>query len=198
MPNPLTKLNQIISKGLEQTVSLIAPVTIAYNWIHKAAEILDNEAGRDAIEVKRCFRTLLAAISRWKHKAGSLESGITHFLKVTRSYWSGLFHCYKVDGLPRTNNDLEHTFGVLRHHQRRCTGRKVAPSSLVIRGSVQLASAIATTLHPFQADDLAQVCVETWQKLRSDLRQHQLSRIEQLRFRRNPALYLASLEEQLL
>lgn len=137
-------------------------------------------------------------MSRWKHKAGTLEPGVTHFLKITRSYWSGLFHCYQVNGLPRTNNDLEHAFGVLRHHQRRCTGRKVAPSSLVIRGSVQLASAITTTLHPFEASDLAQVCVETWLQLRSDLRQHQLGRIEQLRFRRDPKIYLACLETQLL
>ncbi len=95
-------------------------------------------------------------MSRWKHQAGAKELGVTHFLKVTRSYWSGLFHCYEIDGLPRTNNDLERTFGVLRHHQRRCTGRKVAPTSLVIRGSVQLASAIATALHCFTAQDLAQ------------------------------------------
>ncbi|WP_193198723.1 hypothetical protein [Nostoc sp. MG11] len=39
-------------------------------------------------------------------------------------------------------NDLEQVFGVLRHHQPRCIGRKAAPSSLVIRGTVQLASAI--------------------------------------------------------
>lgn len=37
----------------------------------------------------------------------------------------------------RTNNDLEQIFGRVRHHQRRCTGRKVAPASLVLRGSVQ-------------------------------------------------------------
>jgi len=60
-----------------------------------------------------------------------------------------------------TFNDLEQVFGVLRHHQRRCTGRKVAPSSLVKRGTVQLASAIATTLHSFTAQDLSQVCVQT-------------------------------------
>ncbi|MBD2524703.1 hypothetical protein [Nostoc sp. FACHB-133] len=94
--------------------------------------------------------------------------------------------------------DLEQVFGVLRHHQRRCTGRKVAPSSLVIRGTVQLASAIATALHSFTAQDLAQVCVQTWQQLRSNLRQHQLNRIEQLRFRRNPEAYLATLEKLLL
>ncbi len=194
----MTKLKQIISKGLEQTASLFTPVTVAYNWIHKVALVLNNEVGLDAIGVKQSFLTLVASMSRWKHKAGTLESGVTHFLKITRSYWSGLFHCYDVQDLPRTNNDLEHTFGVLRHHERRCTGRKVASSSLVIRGSVQLASAIATVLRPFTAEDLAQVCVDTWLSLRSDLQKQQLHRIEQLRFRRNPDAYLAVLESQLL
>ena len=194
----MIKLKQIVSKGLEQTALLFTPITVAYNWLHKAADILDNKADLDAAGVKRSYRTLLAQMSRWKHKAGTLESGVTHFLKITRSYWSGLFHCYDVQDLPRTNNDLEHTFGVLRHHQRRCTGRKVASSSLVIRGSVQLASAIATALRPFSAEDLAQVCVDTWLSLRSDLQKQQLHRIEQLRFRRNPDAYLAVLESQLL
>lgn len=194
----MIKLKQIVSSGLEQTASLFTPITVAYNWIHKAADILDNEAGHSAIEVKRSYQNLLAQMSRWKHKAGSLESGITHFLKITRSYWSGLFHCYEVEALPRTNNDLERTFGVLRHHQRRCTGRKVAPSSLVIRGSVQLASAIATKLRSFTAEDLAQVCVNSWLELRSELRKHHLNRIEQLRFRRHPKDYLASLERLLV
>jgi hypothetical protein len=194
----LIKLKQIVRKGLEQTASLFTPITVAYDWIHQAAEILDNETGLDAIGVKRSFQTLLDSMSHGKNEAGTLEPGITHFLKITDSYWSGLFHCYEVEGLPRTNNDLEQVFGVLRHHQRRCTGRKVAPSSLVIRGTVQLASAIATAFHSFTAQDLAQVCVQTWQQLRSDLRQHQLNRIEQQRFRRNPELFLANLEKLLL
>ncbi|MDR9894512.1 transposase [Aetokthonos hydrillicola Thurmond2011] len=198
LPKPLIKLKQIVAKGLEKTASLFTPISVAYNWIHQAAEILDNETGLNAIEVQQSFQTLLDSMSHAKNEAGTLEPGITHFLKITRSYWSGLFHCYDVEGLPRTNNDLEQVFGVLRHHQRRCTGRKVAPSSLVIRGTVQLASAIATALHSFSSEDLAQVCVQTWQQLRFDLRQHQLSRIEQLRFRRNPEAYLANLETLLV
>ena len=38
----------------------------------------------------------------------------------------------------------------------------------------------------------------TWLELRSDLRKHQMKRIEQLRFRRNPQDYLVSLENLLL
>jgi hypothetical protein len=99
--------------------------------------------------------------------------------------------------LPRTNNDLEHIFGTLRHHHRRCTGRKVAPSSLVIRGSVQLASAIATKLRTFEACDLAMVSPHAWLDIRAQLRQQKLNRVEQFRFRRSPQKFLASLENPL-
>jgi hypothetical protein len=130
--------------------------------------------------------------------AGSLESGIVHFLKVTDSYWSGLFHCYTVEGLPRTNNDLEHVFGTWRHHHRRCTGRKAAPASLVLRGSVQLVSCLATQFRTFKAEQLASIPLQDWRELRSKLQQHRINRVKQLRFRRSPDDYLAKLESQLL
>jgi len=43
-----------------------------------------------------------------------------------RSYWPGLFHCYDVPELPRTDNDLEQLLGSHRYHERRASGRKVA------------------------------------------------------------------------
>jgi hypothetical protein len=45
-----------VNKGLEQTASLFTPITVAYNWVHQAAEILDNETGLDAIEIKEVFK----------------------------------------------------------------------------------------------------------------------------------------------
>jgi hypothetical protein len=83
LPKPLIKLKQIVRKGLEQTASLFTPITVAYNWIHQAAEILDNETGLDPIGVKRSFQTLLDSMSHGKNEAGTLEPGITHFLKIT-------------------------------------------------------------------------------------------------------------------
>ena len=99
---------------------------------------------------------------------------------------------------PRTNNDLEHIFGTVRHHHRRCTGRKVAPASLVLRGSVQLIACVATQLVTWGVEQLAPVSVNDWLSLRSQLEQHRINRVEQLRFRRSPADYLANLESQLL
>ena len=124
----MIKLKQILSKGLEQTAALWPPITITYNWVHEAAKILDHQAGLDASLVQLCFQALLNAMSACQGAAGYLEPGILHFLKVTNSYWTGLFHCHSIPGLPKTNNDLEHTFGKLRHHQRRCTGGKLAPA----------------------------------------------------------------------
>ena len=44
--------------------------------------------------------------------------------KVSESYWAGLFHCYDVEGLPRTNNDLENHFRDTQHRLLRTTGQK--------------------------------------------------------------------------
>ena len=115
-----------------------------------------------------------------------------HFLKVTASYWSGLFHCYSAPGLPRTNNDLEHIFGTVRYHHRRCTGHKVAPATLVLRGSVQLIACLATGFTTWSAQRLATVSIIDWRLLRSQLEQHRIHRVEQRRFRRSPADYLAN------
>ncbi len=47
-------------------------------------------------------------------------------MTVSRSDGPGLFACYDVAGVPRTNNDLERAFGSHRYHKRRATGRKGA------------------------------------------------------------------------
>ena len=100
-------------------------------------------------------------------------------------------------GLPRTNNDLEHVFGQLRHHQRRVTGRKVAPASLVVRGSVRLIALIATRARTFTLKDFGVISVAAWQSVRSELWQHHQKRLQQRRFRRDPDQYLAQLEAKL-
>jgi len=41
------------------------------------------------------------------HSAPIPAAMLAHFQKVTRSYWPGLFHCYHLSDVPRTNNDLE-------------------------------------------------------------------------------------------
>ncbi len=99
---------------------------------------------------------------------------------------------------PATFNDLDQLFGRWRHHQRRCTGRKVAPASLVIRGSVQLVATIATQLRSFTATELATVSIEAWQLRSAELNCYQHKRHQQRQFRRSPAIFLATLEQKCL
>jgi hypothetical protein len=184
-----------VVRGLEETAPLWADIHTVYHWIDRAAHILDNEAGESGAQVRQRYQGLLGAIQRWRTRAGDLGPGIQHFLKVTRSYWPGLFHCYDIAGLPRTNNDLEHVFGAHRHHERRATGRKAGSPTLVVRGSVRVVAATATRLRTFSADDLAAADVQKWIKLRRSLDKRRHNRVLQRRFRRDPEAYLASLEE---
>ena len=141
-----------------------------------AAKILDNQAGLDAHLVQHCFQALVTAMSACRTWADSKESGIVHFLKVTDSYWSGLFHCYSVSDLPRTINDLEHIFGRVRHHHRRCTGRfRSSGFTRVTRQCSGALRAIATQISTFDAEQLGSIPVEDWRELRSGLEQHRIN-----------------------
>lgn len=137
-------------------------------------------------------------MTRQAKKAGHAKTGIIHFLKVTDSYWPGLFHCYDVADLPRTNNALEQLFGSTRHHERRCTGRKAASPSLVLRGSVRIVAGLGTRRRRFQGRELAPDNLATWRTLRATLDERRHTRTLRLRFRRHPEAYLRQLEALLL
>lgn len=137
-------------------------------------------------------------MSRERHTVGALEPAIGHFLKVTKSYWRGLFWCYEYPDLPRTNNDLEQTFGSVRHQERRATGRKAASPSLVVRGAVRVIAAVATRLGHFGPAQLQPRDPAAWKKLRQALDQRAEARRAQLRFRRDPATYLEQAEQLLI
>jgi hypothetical protein len=164
--------------------------------VHRAAHILGNEAGEDATKVQRRFDRLVGAMARHRAKAGSLAGAIGHFCKVTRSYRTGLFRCYAMPDLPRTNNGLEQLFGSQRYHERRATGRKTASPAIVLRGEVRVIAAIATRLHPPTARELGRVSRTLWVDLRRRLEARRQARTLRTRFRRNPEAYLAERERK--
>jgi hypothetical protein len=135
---------------------------------------------------------------REQQELGDLRGAIPHFLRVTKSYWLGVFRCYMTPALPRTNNDLEQCFGSARYHERRATGRKAASPVMVVRGSVRLVAAVATRAHPADATELRPRDLTAWRALRGALDYRHETRRAQLRFRRDPDRYLYNLEAQLL
>jgi len=117
-------------------------------------------------------------------------------VKVSRSYWPGLFACYDTPNLPRTNNDMEQLFGSHRYHERRASGRKGGSPGMVLRGSVRLVAGLATRTREVTAADLQADPVE-WTRIRAELEQRRQWRVERRRFRRNPEEYLKSPENKL-
>ncbi len=191
-------MRAILGKALATTESAWPEVRRAFGWVHQAAAILGNEQGLDGVGVRRRLRGLLGAIARHGRCVGSLDGAIGHLLKVTRSYWAGLFACYDTKDLPRTNNDLEQLFGSYRYHERRASGRRVASPGMVVRGSVRLVSATASRLHVIEAADLAPADLASWRCLRAALDRRALSRTWGRRFRQSPKAYLQSLEATLI
>jgi hypothetical protein len=173
-------------------------VRTAFGWVHHAAAVLRNQTGLDATGVRRRYRGLIDAIARHGATCGGLQGAFTHFRKVTRSYWPGLFRCYEVQELPRTNNDLEQFFGSSRYHERRASGRKVACPGTVARGSVRLVASATTRLRRIEAADLVPSDLSAWHALRDRLERRQAVRTLGRRFRHDPVAYLQSLEESLI
>jgi hypothetical protein len=117
-------LQRLLARGLQATALLWPPLVLAFLWVHRAAHILNNADGDTGTQVQGRYQALLDEMRTERAVLGTLAPAVDRFLKVTASYWSGLFHCYDVPGLPRTNNELEHQFGSARYHTRRASGRK--------------------------------------------------------------------------
>jgi hypothetical protein len=172
-------------------------VRVAFGWVHQAAHILGEE-GASGAAVRARLAGLLGAMRRHRGMAGRLGAAVGHFLKVSRSYWPGLFRCYDGADVPRTNNDLEQAFGSHRYHERRASGRKGASPALVLRGSARLLARLANKRREVTAADLAAADRGRWRQLRAALEQRRLRRVERFRFRRNPDAYLRDLEQKLI
>lgn len=188
----------MLGKGLEATAAAWPEIRGAFTWVRRLAAVLANRRGHDAATVRTRFDATIAALARHREALGSLAGALDHFRKVTRSYRPGLFSCYDVADLPRTNNGLEQFFGSYRYHERRCSGRKVACPGTVVRGSVRLVAAAATRLRPIGAADLIPSDLPTWRSLRDRLGRRQAVRTLGRRFRQDPAAYLKSLENSII
>ena len=203
LPKELTQLQRLLDKGLEQTKDLWPEVRGGFKWVRRVAHLLSNHGELSGKRVKARFGDILV---RMEAEAGQLEQqgekkqaeNLKQFVKVSRNHESGLFHCYDVKDLPRTNNDLEQLFGSHRYHERRATGRKVASPGLVVRGQVRLVAGVATRLRVVSGEELAPKSLATWRKQRGELQKRRHARVCQRRFRRDPMTYLGNLEKKFL
>jgi hypothetical protein len=124
-----------------------------------------------------------------------LRPPIEHLRAVLVRLGAGLYHCYDVPGLPRTNNDLEQFYRQIKATARRITGHRRSDSFVVRVGGF----AVYGILAGHEAEGallgrLATVTARDWQEERATLRANQERQTQMRRFHLHREAYLADLE----
>jgi hypothetical protein len=111
----------------------LAPFAETYQDIHQGAAWLRDIAyilepvpthPLRAAHIAGQLRSYLDTVQRQLEAIPTLETFGRHLDTVSRSYWPGLFHCYAIPGLPRTNNEVESHFRETRRRLLRTTGQQ--------------------------------------------------------------------------
>ena len=98
----------------------------AADWLRSIADLLDPEGklARSGDEVRHELWAYLDKIRPESQLSSKLQSFYRTIVHTTANYTAGLFTCYDVAGLPRTNNDRESEFRDLTRRLLRTTGQK--------------------------------------------------------------------------
>ena len=117
-------------QGLQTALAPFAPrahdIDQGAVWLRDIADILGPPGDRalSSTQVAGWLRGYLGSLVRQDCESTLLADFVLHVNKVSHSYWAGLFHCYEVEGLARTNKDLESHFRDVQHRLLRTTGQK--------------------------------------------------------------------------
>ena len=127
--------------------------------------------------------------------ASWLHAKVAYLVTVLRRLGDGLYHCYDVPGLPRTDNAMEQFYRRVKSEQRRITGRKRADAFVVrVGGAAVYATAASAIPEATLLTQLGAVPAEQWQQARAALRANQDRQAKMRRFRLRRDAYLAALE----
>ena len=122
----LARLGQGLQVALPPLANEYRDLQQGATWLGDIARILEPPADSPTTgeQVSHRLRTYLDDLLILPHLPPRLDAFRRHLDKVSTSYWPGLFHCYDLDGLPRTNNDLESHFRDTQRRLLRTTGQK--------------------------------------------------------------------------
>jgi hypothetical protein len=122
----LVKLYQGLKEALAPFAQTYAELQQGAVWLRDIADILalSAEPGRRAKQVAGHLSGYLDALYHQRNLSPLLHAFSEHLDTVSQSYWPGLFHCYEVAGLARTNNGLESHFRDTQRRLLRTTGQK--------------------------------------------------------------------------
>lgn len=122
----LLTLSQRLQPILHSVQASYNLLSEAAAWLKQIAQLLepDGKTPRSGQQVRHELFAFLQEIQLTHTPDPFLRHTLNAILKTTLRYASGLFHCYDIPDLPRTNNDRESEFRDLHRRLLRTTGQK--------------------------------------------------------------------------
>jgi hypothetical protein len=122
----LVQLRQGLHTALLTVGSDYTELRQAADWSEHIRHILDPEEkpDRSGAQVQQQLFAYLDDIQRESQPSPHLRRFYQKIYQTSLNYTPGLFHCYDVPGLPRTNNDRESEFRALNRRLLATTGQK--------------------------------------------------------------------------
>jgi hypothetical protein len=140
-----------LHQGLQRALASVAPqyqdLCQGATWLQGIAHILEPTAEHPptSTQVATRLRAYLDDLVRQPDRTPHLAAFRQHLDTVSRSYWPGLFHCYDLPQLPRTNNGLESHFRDTQRRLLRTTGQlNLTRRTLQRTGAWELLTPFAT------------------------------------------------------
>jgi hypothetical protein len=164
-------------------------------WLIDLEHLLDPERDppKSSASVRQAVDDYLIALTtRHTHDAED-QRVADHIHQIFRSFWWGLFTCYDVPGLPRTNNELERFMRQIKMGYRRVSGRKNVHDFIIRYGAYAALVDSSESLDELLTR-LAEVDQEAFLQERKRLNLTLLDEAKIHRFRHHRTDYLAELE----
>jgi len=122
----MARLNQGLRTALPPFTGEYRDLQQGATWLQEISRILEppDDSPTTGEQVSRRLRVYLDDLVNLADLPPRLDTFRRHLDKVSTSYWPGLFHCYDLQGLPRTNNDVESLFRDTQRRLLRTTGQK--------------------------------------------------------------------------
>lgn len=135
-PDPrLTQLQQGLHNALQSVQSNYTDLRQAADWLTHIEDLLDPD-GKPVRSGEQVRQELFAYLDNLLHETQDsprLHGWCQIIYKTSLNYAPGLFHCYDLPGLPRTNNDRESEFRDLNRRILSTTGQKGLTRRLIQR-----------------------------------------------------------------
>jgi len=167
------------------------------DWLTNIAHLLDptGKPMRSADQVQEDMLNYLVIIETASNQQPNLKPFFQTILKTTFSYASGLFHCYDLPGLPRTNNARESDFRDLNRRLLRTTGQKGLTRRIIQRsGAWELLHRPATLQNTIRAFN--HVAPQDFKEEQQRIRQHRDRFRLHTRSAKQSSLQLSKLEQR--